>query len=91
MKGTISSKRKSLCLYYLFCRRSFTRPLYTTFAMASIQRPQITCPDPFHLTTIRQLTKDRIDEVAHSSQNRALISGSFGRMRFAECSLQRKA
>jgi hypothetical protein len=24
MKGTVSSKRKSLCLYYLFCRRSFT-------------------------------------------------------------------
>ena len=58
---------------------------------ASPQMPQITRPDSFHLTTIRQLSEHRVDEIAHSSQDRALVSSSLGRMSLAKRGLQDNA
>src|SRR5579863_4993730 len=55
------------------------------------QMPQITRPDPLHLTAIGQLTKDGVDEVANTPQDRTLVSCRFGGMRFAEWGLQENA
>ncbi len=55
------------------------------------QMPQITRPDPFHLATIGQLTKDCVDEVANAPQNRTLVGCRLRRMRFAERCLQNNA
>ena len=55
------------------------------------QMPQIARPDPFHATTIRQLAKDRVDEIAHAAQDRTLVGCRLGRVGFAEGRLQENA
>jgi len=40
------------------------------------QMPQVTRPHPLHLTTVGQLTEDRIDEIADTPQDRTLVSSS---------------
>ncbi len=51
----------------------------------------ITRPNSFHLTTICQLPRHRVDAVAHASQDRTLVGGSFRQVRFAERGLQHNA
>jgi hypothetical protein len=58
---------------------------------AIAQMPQIACPDPLHLTPIRQLTKDRVDEITNPSQDGTLVGWRLWRMRFAKWRLQDNA
>lgn len=55
------------------------------------QMPQITRPDPFHATAVRQLDKDGVDEIAHSAQHRTLVGCRLGRVGFAKGRLQENA
>lgn len=55
---------------------------------AIAQMPQVACPNAFELAAIGELPKNGINPIANLPQNRALISWSLGRMRFAERGLQ---
>ena len=55
------------------------------------QMPQITRPDPLHLTTIRQLTKDGVDEVTNPSQDRTLVGRSLWANVLCERALARQS
>ena len=55
------------------------------------QMPEIECPHSFECASVCQLPKDGIDEIAKPSQGWLLIGCRFGRMGFAEGSLQHDA
>jgi hypothetical protein len=58
---------------------------------AVAQMPQISRPHPLHLTTICQLTENGINEIAHSTQDLAVIGGGFGGVSEAKWGLQENA
>lgn len=55
------------------------------------QMPQVTYPDSLESTAIRQLSKDRLNEIADTTQDGTLIRCRLGRVRFAKGSLQHDA